>query len=183
MPVRRAAQSETKPGPPLGCYPCDVRHRGLLVLSIAGCTPAPSAPVAPPASPSAGAPSRETVSASASSYPPRRPRAGTVVAVGGAGRLAADRVQRILRSNDGLATRCYVDYVRAHRQVDIMSWVDVDFTIDRRGVVSAARHAGGNLPDRDAVDCMVRSVFRLNFDAPEGGPVEVRYRFTFTPGD
>lgn len=167
----------------------------LAALAVACGTPPASTPPAPPAPPSAGAPSRETAgpaglappattaSASASSYEPRRPRAGTVVTVGGAGRLAADQVQRILRSNYGLATRCYVDYARTHRQIDIMSWVDVDFTIDRRGVVSGARHAGGNLPDRDAVDCMVRSVLRLNFDTPEGGPVEVRYRFTFTPDD
>jgi hypothetical protein len=164
-----------------------VSLRGRLApsLALAALAAACGAPPAstPPAPPAELAPPVTTASANASSYSyqPRRPRAGTVVEVGGAGRLAADQVQRIVRRNYGLAMRCYVDYVRTHRQINIMNWVDVDFTIDRRGVVSASRYAGGNLPDRTAIDCLVLSVLRLDFDAPEGGPVEVRYRFTFTP--
>jgi hypothetical protein len=117
-----------------------------------------------------------------SQVPPRiSPARSPTIREGGAsmnGRLPPEVVQRVVREHLPAIRECYERGLEKNEH--LAGRVGVLFTIDGRGNVSFAADAGSDLPDADAVTCIV-GVFRsLQFPAPAGGTVSVSYPLVFT---
>jgi hypothetical protein len=97
------------------------------------------------------------------------------------GHLPPEVIQRIVRQNFGRFRLCYENGLR--NNPDLQGRVTVKFIIDRSGAVSATQDGGSDLPDQQAVQCVVRAFHNLSFPQPEGGMVTVVYPIMFNPGD
>ena len=97
------------------------------------------------------------------------------------GRLPADVIQRIVRQNFGRFRNCYESALRTNPS--LTGRISTRFTIGRDGSVAQSMDAGSDLPDQNAVACVVRSFNSLSFPSPEGGVATVTYPIIFTPGE
>jgi len=97
------------------------------------------------------------------------------------GRLPPEVIQRIVRQNFGRFRLCYEHGMRSNP--NLQGRVTVKFVIDRSGAVELTADGGSDLPDRDVVQCVVRSFGNLSFPPPEGGMVTVAYPIVFSSGD
>jgi hypothetical protein len=95
------------------------------------------------------------------------------------GRLPREVIQRIVRQSFGALRRCYSAGLASNP--NLRGRVGVRFVIGRDGHVSSAKDDGGDLPDKAVRDCVVAAFLKLEFPAPEGGIVSVRYPIVFTP--
>ena len=96
------------------------------------------------------------------------------------GRLPAEIIQRTVRQNFGRFRFCYEQGLRANP--NLQGRVSVRFVIGRDGSVSQVSNGGSDLPDGNAVSCVVRSFYGMSFPAPEDGIVTVTYPILFQPG-
>src|SRR5262249_42246624 len=143
--------------------------------------PAPSAPAAPAAAPSAtptpsSAPAGETAAPAAKRSAPRVASGSTTVA----GRLPPEVIQRIVRQNTGRFRLCYQKGLE--NNPNLQGRVTVRFVIAADGSVSSASNGGSDLPDATVISCIVRAFNGLSFPQPEGGIVTVSYPLMFSPG-
>ncbi|WP_438008661.1 AgmX/PglI C-terminal domain-containing protein [Sorangium sp. So ce321] len=163
----------------------------LLALLPGACAtssppPAPPPPVtvdvpsAPPAPPVAVSPAAAAPSAAAA---PGAQRTGDTSTPDGAakrGRLTSAQVQQVVRAGFGQLRSCYERGLL--KDPNLTGKVMIRFAIARDGSVSEAGDAGSDLPDREVVGCVLKSVFSLKFPEPEGGGiVTVVYPIVFAP--
>ena len=97
------------------------------------------------------------------------------------GSLPPEVIQRIVREQYVKFRACYE--AGLSRDPNLHGRVSVRFMIGRDGRVSNVDNAGSDLPDADAVACVVREYSALCFPPPEGGIVTVVYPIMFSPGD
>jgi hypothetical protein len=82
--------------------------------------------------------------------------------------------------NQSHFTACYQNGLR--NNPNLQGRVVVKFVIDPSGAVKTASDGGGDLPDPQVVQCIVRAVKdNLSFPQPEGGVVTVVYPLTLSP--
>jgi hypothetical protein len=112
-----------------------------------------------------------------SSSPAPRIRAGSVNVNG---RLPPEVIERIVKQRFGRFRLCYEAALKTNPT--LTGRITVKFVIDRTGAVAAARDGGSDLPDANAVACVVRAFGDLSFPQPEGGIVTVVYPMMFFPG-
>lgn len=97
------------------------------------------------------------------------------------GRLPPEDIQSIVRQNDyGPIRTCYEAGLR--RNPSLEGRVATRFVIEHDGSVSNAADAGSDLPDAEAVSCVVNSFTTLRFPMPDGGIVKVVYPLLLDPG-
>lgn len=97
------------------------------------------------------------------------------------GKLPPEVIQRVVRQNFGKFRFCYDAGLRQNPA--LTGRVSTRFVIDRNGAVSLAQDAGSDLPNREVVQCIVRSFHSLSFPEPQGGMVTVTYPIMLTPGE
>ena len=95
------------------------------------------------------------------------------------GRLPPEVIQRIVRQNQGRFRMCYEQGLRLNPNLE--GRVVTRFVIGKDGAVSDASNAGSDLPDSQAVACVVRAYYGLFFPQPESGIVTVVYPIMFSP--
>jgi hypothetical protein len=113
-------------------------------------------------------------------HTPKAPRF-TEVGFTSNGRLPAEAIQRVVRQNFGKFRFCYDAGLRENPSLS--GRVATRFVIDRNGAVSVAQDGGSDLPNREVVQCIVRSFQSLSFPEPQGGMVTVTYPIMLTPGE
>lgn len=95
------------------------------------------------------------------------------------GRLPPEVIQYIVRQQYDWLRLCYETGLKA--KPNLKGRVDMRFIIERDGTVSDVNNAGSDLPDPDAIACIV-SVYRsMCFPPPVGGTITVVYPIQFTP--
>jgi len=95
------------------------------------------------------------------------------------GRLPPAVIQGVVRQNFSAMRTCYE---RGLAKVPTLQGrVAVRFVIQVDGTVAGAESAGADLPDAEAVACIVQVFSQLRFPAPEAGVVTVVYPIMFTP--
>ncbi len=94
-------------------------------------------------------------------------------------RLPKEVVRRILRQNFGRYRLCYEQGLK--RNPNLEGDVNLAFTINRSGTVSAVSTAGSSLPDAGSKGCISRAIYGVSFPQPEGGTTRARLKVSFTP--
>jgi hypothetical protein len=107
-------------------------------------------------------------------------RLGAVDPDAGAGILAPEIIQGVVRRNFGRFRLCYEDGLG--RDSRLQGQISVKFIIDRSGAVSMTADGGSTMPDQGVVDCVVHRFRDLKFPPPQGGIVTVVYPIQFNPG-
>ena len=97
-----------------------------------------------------------------------------------AGRLPPEDIQSVVRQSYGAIRTCYE--AGLGRNPSLNGRVAARFVIERDGSVSNVADAGSDLPDPEAVSCVVNSFTTLRFPMPDGGIVKVVYPIIFDPG-
>jgi len=105
-----------------------------------------------------------------------RVRAGLATVTG---QLAADAIDRVVRSNLDAFRLCYAEGLRDNR--DLQGRVTAKFVIDANGVVAMMADGGSDLPHAGVVECVVQAFGRLSFPPPQAGTVTVSYPLIFNP--
>jgi hypothetical protein len=96
------------------------------------------------------------------------------------GRLSPERIEQVATGELPALRVCYERVLARSRNV--AGQINVHFVIGVDGRVSHVRAEHNNVPDCDAVRCVL-DVFRgLHFPAPEGGSVHVLYPILLAPG-
>lgn len=85
------------------------------------------------------------------------------------GRLPKEVVQRVVRQRFGSFRLCYADGLR--NNPSLAGRVTTRFVIGAGGHVSSSQDSGSDLPDQNAVQCVVRAFGNIDFPQPEGGIV------------
>jgi hypothetical protein len=91
-----------------------------------------------------------------------------------------NEIQRVVRANVGRVRPCYERGLRSNPTLH--GRVVVHFLIGRDGVADDVANAGSDLPDSEAVWCVVRSFEGLKFPTLAGGYVNVNYPLLLAPG-
>ena len=110
---------------------------------------------------------------------PPRPR-GADAGVAPRGRLAASAVQDVVRAHRDELGFCFA--WQLHQRPDLGGRVVMEFEIGPEGRVTEARIADDVLGDETVLRCFVSVTRRMEFPAPEGGSVTVRYPFVLSSG-
>ena len=105
---------------------------------------------------------------SGGSHPRRAPKV-RMGAASVSGRLPPEVIKRIVRQNQGRFRMCYEQGLRLNPNLE--GRVVTRFVIGKDGSVSNAANAGSDLPDSQAVACVVRAFNGLSFPKPESGEV------------
>ncbi|HKQ68723.1 MAG TPA: AgmX/PglI C-terminal domain-containing protein [Polyangiaceae bacterium] len=95
------------------------------------------------------------------------------------GRIPAEVIQRVVRSNFGRFRNCYENGLRDNPSLS--GRVVTRFAVDQRGAVSMAADGGSSLPSASVVQCVVRSFYSLSFPEHQGGVVTVVYPLSLQP--
>ncbi len=95
------------------------------------------------------------------------------------GRLPREVIYRIVRQSFGRLRACYDAGLKTNPE--LQGRVALRFVIGADGGISQVK-GGGDLPDKDVVNCVTRSLDGVNFPRPESGTVEVSLPVVFTPG-
>jgi Ca-activated chloride channel family protein len=95
------------------------------------------------------------------------------------GALPPDVVTRIIRQNFGRFRMCYETALR--KDPKLAGRVTARLTIDSRGATSKVEEASADLPDPQAVKCVLSAFEGLVFPQPEQGSVTVEYPISFRP--
>jgi hypothetical protein len=96
------------------------------------------------------------------------------------GALPRGAIHRVIRQSWGQLGACYAEGLA--RNPNLEGRVSVRFVIGRDGSVRKAENAGSDLPDDEAVECVVGAYSGLSFPQPERGTVTVSSRIGFAPG-
>jgi TonB family protein len=96
-----------------------------------------------------------------------------------AGRLPPEKIQEIVRASYDKFRQCYERGLVSNP--DLTGRVIVRFVIDRKGRVSDVKVDESDLPDKEAVECMLQHYRELTFPSPRGGIVTVVYPIRFAP--
>jgi outer membrane biosynthesis protein TonB len=94
------------------------------------------------------------------------------------GRLPPEVILRIVRQNFGRFRLCYENALK--KKPKLSGRVATKFVIDRDGSVKMSQDNGSDLPDAQAVACIVASFGQISFPQPEGGIVTVVYPLVFS---
>ncbi len=97
------------------------------------------------------------------------------------GRLAPEVIQNVVRESFGRLRTCYEEGLK--RDAKLAGTVSVKYVILPTGAVQDASDEGSTLPDRDAIQCVVRRFGELTYPPPEGGYLTVLYPVVFSPGE
>jgi hypothetical protein len=157
----------------------------VLVVGLAGSTacapePAPVPPRIPTASASApdayGYEFSNDLATKDAPPPPAAPPVPT-----GAGRLAPEIIQRVVRANFPKLRACYEAGLTANPS--LAGRVAVKFVIASDGVVASSLLQSATMPDEGVVKCTVSAFSSLSFPAPSNGIVTVVYPIEFVPDE
>ena len=96
------------------------------------------------------------------------------------GRLPPEVIQKIIRENYGTFRKCYEAGLGRNR--DLKGRVSARFVIARDGTVSNVSNGGSDLPDPEAIACILKTFYGLRFPQPESGTVTVVYPIMLEPG-
>jgi outer membrane biosynthesis protein TonB len=100
--------------------------------------------------------------------------------IGGSGMFDQSQVVRMIRQRQSAFKRCYETSLR--NNPSLQGKVTVQFTIEQRGNVSAARAVENTTNDAGLASCVVGVIRRLRWrEGPEGGSVQYSYPFVFAP--
>lgn len=95
------------------------------------------------------------------------------------GRLDASAIRDVVSSHRDELGFCFA--WQLHQRPDLGGRVVMEFEIGPDGRVSEARVADDELGDETVARCFLGVTRRMEFPAPEGGPVTVRYPFILSP--
>lgn len=93
------------------------------------------------------------------------------------GAIDAAKLDEVVQVNYPLYAHCYRDSIR--RRGESRGLLRLRLLIDEAGRLTHVDDAGSVLPDPYAVDCMAEAFFAMNFPAPTGGEVLIRYGIDF----
>ena len=140
------------------------------LVNLANIAPPPTEPEppaeTPPAEPAAPP-------ADAGSEEPAAPPAGASEK----GTIDIEEVKAVIRSYMGRIKICYKTGL--DRNPDLKGEVKVLFTIGTDGRVTSSRIAESTLGDADVENCILRRFRRMEFPAPSGGEVTIKYPLVF----
>ena len=95
------------------------------------------------------------------------------------GRLPPEVIQYIVRQKYDRLRDCYENGLRENP--DLQGHVATKFTIERDGTVSHVSNGGSNLPDQNALACMMSVFETMCFPPVENGIVTVTYPIFYAP--
>jgi hypothetical protein len=90
-------------------------------------------------------------------------------------------IRLVIQQNRDAFLKCYEDHLSRGYGPNLQDRVTIRFVIGLDGGVRDARDAGSNVPDNEAVACVVRAMSELRFPHPLGGSQTVTYPIRFTP--
>lgn len=96
------------------------------------------------------------------------------------GRLPAEVLRGVVRSNFGAFRKCYE--AGLGRDPKLEGLVLTKFVIERDGSVSNVDTSKSEIADSEVATCVGASFETLRFPEPEGGIVRVTYPIRFSPG-
>lgn len=95
------------------------------------------------------------------------------------GRLAPSAIRDVVRSHRDQLGFCFAWQLHSHPE--LRGRLTMDFTIGEDGTVTRAEVAEDELGDETVLTCFRNVTRRMQFPAPEGGEVRVRYPFVLAP--
>ncbi|MCZ7685842.1 MAG: AgmX/PglI C-terminal domain-containing protein [Sandaracinaceae bacterium] len=95
------------------------------------------------------------------------------------GRLGASAIRDVVRSHRDQLGFCFAWQLHLHPE--LRGRITMDFTIGEDGSVTRAEVADDQLGDETVLTCFRNVTRRMQFPAPEGGEVRVRYPFILAP--
>jgi hypothetical protein len=98
---------------------------------------------------------------------------GPVIDKGSAGKLPLDAIENVADHGFRLYAHCMRDGL--NRNETLSGRVFLEFQIDPRGRVRSVNDAGSDLPDPSVIDCVAEGFYAMEFPAPSGGEVQLRY--------
>jgi hypothetical protein len=96
------------------------------------------------------------------------------------GQLPPELIQSVVRKSYDDFRTCYEQGLARNSKLE--GRVSVRFVIERDGSVQHSSNAGSELPDAEAVKCVITKFLALKFPPPDGGIVTVVYPIMFSPG-
>jgi len=93
------------------------------------------------------------------------------------GFLSREQINRVVQANRAAIKYCFETALQ--RAPKLEGAVNIEWRIDRKGMVASARVAKSTLGDAGVEGCIVRQVKRWKFPEPDGGEVDVMYPFIF----
>lgn len=97
------------------------------------------------------------------------------------GHLAPKVIIGVVREANGLFRTCYKQAL--DRNIKLEGRIKTRFVIGLDGAVTNAADGGSDLPDAEAVQCVLAQFFKIKFPAPDGGIVTVLYPMMFSPAE
>ncbi len=95
------------------------------------------------------------------------------------GFLSAEQINRVVKANQASIKYCFESALQ--QKPNLQGAVNVQWRIDRKGLVTTTRLAKSTLGDSKVEGCILRQVKRWKFPEPDGGEVDVVYPFIFRP--
>jgi TonB family protein len=93
------------------------------------------------------------------------------------GFLSKEQINRVVQANRAAIKYCFETALQ--RKPNLQGAVNVQWRIDRKGLVSSTRVAKSTLGDAGVEGCILRQIQRWKFPEPDGGEVDVVYPFLF----
>ena len=97
----------------------------------------------------------------------------------GTGRPASNAIQAIMKENHTALTGCYERGLEKNPKLH--GRLQLRFVIARDGSLSSVADLPPRFPDKSVRDCILQTVSRLHFPAPDGASVTVVYPLVFSP--
>ena len=93
------------------------------------------------------------------------------------GFLSREQINRVVQANRAAIKYCFETALQ--RAPKLEGAINVQWRIDRKGMVSTTRVAKSTLGDPKVEGCILRQIARWKFPEPDGGEVDVVYPFIF----
>jgi hypothetical protein len=93
------------------------------------------------------------------------------------GFLSAEQINRVVQANRAAIKYCFESALQ--QKPRLSGAVNVQWRIDRKGMVTTTRVAKSTLDDAKVEGCILRQIKRWKFPEPDGGEVDVVYPFLF----
>jgi outer membrane biosynthesis protein TonB len=93
------------------------------------------------------------------------------------GFLSKEQINRVVQANRAAIKYCFENALQ--RKPKLAGAINVEWRIDRKGIVTSTRVGKSTLDDAGVEGCILRQIKRWKFPEPDGGEVDVVYPFLF----
>lgn len=91
-----------------------------------------------------------------------------------------NNIESVVKRRAGAIRACYEQRLQVNK--DLKGKITVRWTINTEGGVEGASSTGDTLADSETTNCLLRTIRRMKFEAPEGGICVIQWPFVFSPG-